>query len=91
MATTNKPIHYGDFAGICQLCFKDGQRFGTLVDANGHTWLICQSCIIAVWEAKQPFMRDDILHQDTGIDDDIEEIINRLRRIRRGDSGISND
>lgn len=53
MSTTNQPIHYGYFTGICQVCFNDETRFGTLVDPNGHTWLVCRNCINQLWEKAQ--------------------------------------
>jgi hypothetical protein len=33
----------------CKLCGKTQTRFGTLVDCNGHTWLICMECVDGLW------------------------------------------
>jgi len=73
MSTTSTPIHYGDFVGICQVCFKDNHRFGTLVDPNGHTWLVCKNCINKLWQDAQAILQED--HQDK-----IEAAIDVLRK-----------
>jgi hypothetical protein len=46
-------LYYGQFAGICQLCYEDKSNFGTLVDPNGHSWLICSDCITSLWSDRQ--------------------------------------
>jgi len=49
----NVDVKWGDGSGTCQLCFTDQERFGTLVDPNGHKWLICALCINALWDGRQ--------------------------------------
>lgn len=73
MSAKAATIHYGDFVGICQVCFNDAQRFGTLVDPNGHSWLICTGCIKGLWETKQA------LNQEAAQRQVAEDFINELR------------
>lgn len=43
----------------CQLCFQPKGNFGTLIDPNGHRWLICADCINSLWEDKQSLNQPD--------------------------------
>jgi hypothetical protein len=61
MPTTNEPMHYGFFVGICQVCFKQRKRFGTLIDPNGHSWLVCNKCINRLWKKRQALRNEDVL------------------------------
>lgn len=83
MTTTNVTLHYGHFVGICQICFKDRKRFGTLVDPNGHSWLICAPCINGLWEDSQALNQEEAAKGRQ--DDAIETVIERLRTILKGD------
>jgi len=48
-------IRYGTLGPrACDLHGGVRERFGTLVDPNGHAWLICDLCITSLWEANQP-------------------------------------
>jgi hypothetical protein len=38
----------------CELHGGLATRFGTLIDPNGHKWVICAACINSLWEEKQP-------------------------------------
>jgi hypothetical protein len=56
------PMRYGDFPARCQLCWKERKRFGSLVDPNGHVWLICSKCIKKGWMKRQALREQDILN-----------------------------
>jgi hypothetical protein len=47
MAAIN--ARYGNINGVCQVCYKEKDLFGTLVDNNGHKWLICSDDIGLIW------------------------------------------
>jgi hypothetical protein len=49
-------LTYGDLADPrpCELHGGLATRFGTLIDPNGHKWIICADCINSLWEDKQP-------------------------------------
>jgi hypothetical protein len=52
-------LTYGDTPEqMCQLHYGKATRFGTLIDPNGHKWLICSDCIGTLWKDKQPFNQD---------------------------------
>lgn len=44
-------IQYGNMVAVCQLHNGEADRFGTLVDPNGHMWLLCSDCIKGLWDA----------------------------------------
>jgi hypothetical protein len=46
-------IRFGDFVDTCQVCWNRNERFGTLVDRVGRKWLICQECIMTLWDDRQ--------------------------------------
>jgi hypothetical protein len=54
-----KQFRFGDYSGQCQLHYGDAERFGTLIDPNGHAWLICADCIDSLWKDKQAFNQAD--------------------------------
>jgi hypothetical protein len=43
----------------CKLHGELATRFGTLIDPNGHRWLICAECIDALWSKQQFVIRDE--------------------------------
>jgi hypothetical protein len=42
----------------CKLCGKTETRFGTLVDPNGHSWLVCVTCIDNLWKGNAAIIQD---------------------------------
>jgi hypothetical protein len=42
----------------CKLCGKTHTRFGTLIDPNGHAWLVCNTCIDNLWSGNAAFIVD---------------------------------
>ena len=48
--TSLSPIKFGQINATCELCWKTKERFGSLIDPNGHAWLICADCINTWWE-----------------------------------------
>lgn len=62
MMTSTVRIRYGEAVGFaCQVCFKKRKKFGTLVDPNGHTWLICDKCINKLWRKRQALRQESVL------------------------------
>lgn len=51
-------LRFGNISGDCQLCYKPAESFGTLVDPNGHAWLICKGCIDSLWADKQAYNQE---------------------------------
>lgn len=52
--TKTLTMHYGEGPLLdCQVCWKKHHKFGTLLDPNGRTWLICDECIRTLWDAEQ--------------------------------------
>lgn len=47
------PFKWGDFTERCQLCGEVKERFGCMVDPNGHFWRICADCINTLWDNNQ--------------------------------------
>lgn len=43
----------------CKLHGELATRFGTLIDPNGHRWLICAECIDTLWSGRQFVIRDE--------------------------------
>jgi hypothetical protein len=45
-------ITYGELdPRLCELHGGEATRFGTLIDPNGHKWIICATCINGLWDA----------------------------------------
>jgi hypothetical protein len=82
MRTTE--IRFGDFDGVCELCFKGNKRFGTLTDPVGRLWLLCVDCIKSLWEDKQA-----INQEQTGEErrkQVVEDFLNEVRdRVLKGE------
>lgn len=50
MPNVNVTVLYGNTSPRpCQLGGHTSDRFGTLIDCNGHSWLICMTCIDNLW------------------------------------------
>jgi hypothetical protein len=50
MPSSNVMVLYGDTSPRdCKLCGKQNTRFGTLIDCNGHSWLVCMACVDGLW------------------------------------------
>lgn len=59
MPSSNVVVLYGDTASRnCKLCGKLHTRFGTLVDPNGHSWLVCVTCIDNLWSGNAAIIQD---------------------------------
>jgi hypothetical protein len=43
----------------CKLHGGMATRFGSLVDPNGHVWLICSDCIDNFWAGNQAFITEE--------------------------------
>jgi hypothetical protein len=52
-------LRFGNISGDCQLCYKPAESFGTLVDPNGHAWLVCADCIRSLWDDRQAFNQEN--------------------------------
>jgi hypothetical protein len=44
--TINCQVHFGEI--------PLEQRHGSLIDQNGHTWLVCGECIDKLWQTARP-------------------------------------
>lgn len=57
----NIDVTYGNVTTpmSCRLCGNLHDRFGTLIDPNGHRWLLCSECIDALWAKQQFVIRDE--------------------------------
>ena len=59
MPSSNVVVLYGNTAPRpCKLCGKNHTRFGTLVDPNGHSWLVCVTCIDNLWSGNAAIIQD---------------------------------
>jgi hypothetical protein len=76
-------IRWGDFSETCQLCFTGQERFGCLVDPNGHKWLICAVCINALWVGRQ-MLNMEATERDRQAEA-VDSALGRLRDIMLGD------
>jgi len=47
----------------CQLHGGEAERFGTLIDPNGHRWFICAECINELWHRRQAMVMDEDFKQ----------------------------
>lgn len=48
-------LTFGDLdERACELHGGLATRFGTLIDPNGHKWIICAACIGSLWAENQP-------------------------------------
>ena len=56
----NVEVSYGELPEqVCKLHGGEATRFGTLVDPNGHRWLICAGCINSLWGENQWIIREE--------------------------------
>jgi hypothetical protein len=62
----------------CQICYQLADRFGSLVDLNGHEWRVCGVCIDALWSDRQALNLEEAekLRQENAV----EEAMRRLRQ-----------
>lgn len=62
MPSRNVTVVYGEMTPRkCQLCGKMKARFGSLIDGNGHTWLICADeggCVDGLWHRNAAIIQD---------------------------------
>lgn len=75
-------IKWGDFEGVCQLHGAPAERFGTLVDPNGHMWLVCDVCIKALWEGRQALNLEEADKERQAVA--VDAALGRLRDILMG-------
>jgi hypothetical protein len=55
---------YGDTQPTaCKLCGTMQTRFGTLIDCNGHTWLICMACVDGLWSRNAAVIVDEVIEE----------------------------
>lgn len=47
----------------CKLCGINNTRFGTLIDPNGHKWLICVGCIDNLWSGNAAIITEEQIEQ----------------------------
>lgn len=78
-------ITYGDLdPRTCELHGGTHTRFGTLIDPNGHKWVICADCINTLWNTRQ----ETILSEDAQAERDsiIDAAMLKLRESLFGPS-----
>jgi len=51
-------LRFGNISGVCELHYGPAESFGTLLDPNGHVWLICADCIKSLWDNKQAYNQE---------------------------------
>jgi hypothetical protein len=61
MQKRNIAINFGEHPQgfMCKLHGEIAYRFGTLVDPNGHSWLICSQCIDNLWAGNQAIITEE--------------------------------
>lgn len=60
MPSRNITVLYGPTTPRkCGLCGKLKARFGSLIDPNGHTWLICDDDINSLWGERAAIITDE--------------------------------
>jgi hypothetical protein len=47
----------------CKLCGETETRFGTLIDCNGHSWLICMKCVDGLWSRNAAVIVDEVIEE----------------------------
>lgn len=47
----------------CKLCGNIKDEFGTLIDSNGHSWLICITCIDNLWSGNAAVITDEAVEE----------------------------
>lgn len=70
-------VRYGDFVETCRIHGGVRGRFGTLIDPNGHKWLVCDVCINALWGERQQMILSD--KEQAERDSIIDEAMEKLR------------
>lgn len=59
MPSRDITVIYGDMnPRKCQLCGKLKARFGSLIDCNGHSWLVCMDCVDGLWHRNAAVIQD---------------------------------
>lgn len=60
MPSRNVTVVYGEMTPRkCGLCGKLRARFGSLIDPNGHTWIVCAECIDGLWHRNAAIIQDE--------------------------------
>lgn len=54
-------VKYGEHPQgyVCKLGGHTAYRFGTLIDPNGHKWIICTECIDYFWAGNAAVIREE--------------------------------
>lgn len=47
----------------CKLCANAHTNFATLVDMNGHKWLICADCVNNLWAGNQATITEERIQE----------------------------
>jgi hypothetical protein len=64
MPSRNITVVYGEMnQRQCGLCGKLKTRFGSLIDPNGHTWIICADDIDALWHRNAAIIVDSEIEE----------------------------
>jgi hypothetical protein len=77
-------VKYGSFPGVCQVHGGNESRFGTLVDPNGHRWLVCSECIDVLWGNRQQMNLEELEKERQ--ENAVNEAMRRLRESLLGSS-----
>lgn len=77
-------IRYGDMVGVCAVHGGQGSRFGTLVDPQGHAWLVCVTCINSLWGERQQMILSETEQAER--DEIIDAAMHKLRESLFGPS-----
>ena len=64
MPSRDITVVYGDMnPRKCGLCGKLRARFGSLIDPNGHTWIVCVECIDGLWHRNAAIIVDSEIEE----------------------------
>jgi hypothetical protein len=70
----------------CELHGGMATRFGTLIDPNGHKWIICAACINALWDGRQ-MLNMEAAEQDRQTEA-VDAALGRIRDIILGEGEL---
>jgi hypothetical protein len=77
---SNYVITYGDLdPRLCELHGGVASRFGTLIDPNGHKWIICADCINTLWAERQA------MNMEPTKEEKVDQAIDILRSLLLGE------
>jgi uncharacterized protein with PIN domain len=70
-------LRWGEFSETCKVHGETAEKFGTLVDCNGHMWLICDKCINSLWDERS-FMKMQEMIEERAEEIAMQKIRERL-------------